>query len=97
MNFIKALKHAFSTEEEKLTEPEKKELGELAEKISNSRLKPAIMIFIESVRPLNYIGSQTALGFKPFLELLVNPEKLDSYISILGKRGAISYLIDSIK
>ncbi|MBI4243572.1 MAG: hypothetical protein HY606_05735 [Planctomycetes bacterium] len=96
MKLKKLLKHAFSAGSEPLTDDEKKLLDNLIKKVRSSPLKSAAAVFIESIRPLDYIGSQTVVALKPFIEFAVPKEKIDQVISILSKRNGLDYLIKGL-
>ncbi len=99
MSIKESLKHAFSVakEEEKLTEEEKKLLIRIAEEITKRRLEVVAITFLESVKCMNFIGSQVMLFFKPIVETIF-PNKIYSDIQkILEKRPSIEYLIKRVE
>lgn len=94
MDIRKALKHAFSTEQEDLTSEEKKLLARIACKANKSSLRVAFVIFLESVRPVGYITAQTIVGLKPFIEIFAGEAKIEEVISVLSKRKGVDHLIE---
>jgi hypothetical protein len=67
MSFRETIKHAFAIpkEAEKLTEEEEELLGKLAREIVKRRLEAVAITSLESVKYLNFVGSQVMLFFKP--------------------------------
>lgn len=64
------LGHAFTVErgtEDELTEEELETLEKLAERVVKMNMAVPAIMFLESVRPLNYLGSQVMLFFRPLL------------------------------
>ncbi len=64
------LGHAFAVErgtEDELTEEELETLEKLSERVVKMNMAVPAIMFLESVRPLNYLGSQVMLFFRPLL------------------------------
>ncbi len=64
------LAHAFAVErgtEDELNEEELQTLEMLAERVVKMNMAVPAIMFLESVRPLNYLGSQLMLFFRPLL------------------------------
>ncbi len=57
---------------------------------------PAVM-FLESVRPLNFVGSQAMVFFKPIISRLFTSAEYDKLATILEKREVIDLLIKEIE
>jgi len=73
---------------------------EIIDKISNfivirKMAAPAIML-IESLRPLNFIGSQLLYFFAPFAEIIFNPKEYQEFAALLENREYVKILIDRI-
>ena len=73
---------------------------EIIDKISNfivirKMAAPAIML-IESLRPLNFIGSQLLYFLAPFAEIIFNPKEYQEFAALLENREYVKILIDSI-
>ena len=72
--------------------------NDLAEGIVKRRLTPAAIFFLESVKPLGYVGSQVLLFFRPIIQTLwSNPHTYDTFASILERRGSIELLLRRIE
>jgi len=56
---------------------------------------PAVL-FLESLGPLNFLGSQVLHGLAPFLELGCDPTELERLTHILERRDSIERLSDLI-
>jgi len=64
------LGHAFAVEratEDELNEEELETLEKLARRVVKMNMAVPAIMFLESVRPLNYLGSQVMLFFRPLL------------------------------
>jgi hypothetical protein len=57
---------------------------------------PAVM-FLESVRPLNFVGSQAMVFFKPIISHFFTKVEYDKLASMLEKREVIDRLIKEIE
>jgi hypothetical protein len=57
---------------------------------------PAVM-FLESVRPLNFVGSQAMVFFKPILSHFFSRVEYDRITIIIEKREVIDLLIREIE
>jgi hypothetical protein len=77
-----------------LTEDERALLDELADGISRRRLTPAALFFLESMKPLGYVGSQMMIFLRPMVSVVwSNPARWDRIQAILEKRGSIELLL----
>lgn len=86
------------TTEEDLSEDERKLLDELADGIARRRLTPAAMFFLESVKPMGYVGSQMMLFLRPMVSVVwSNPARWDQVQQILEKRGSIELLLKRLE
>lgn len=69
------LAHAFAVEkgtEDELTEEEIEVLEILAKRVVRMNMAIPAIMFLESVRPLNFIGSQVMLFFRPIIDTAVD-------------------------
>lgn len=91
--------HAFAlTPTESALAPEE---TALLEKIAGLVVKrgmavPAVL-FLESVGPLNFLGSQVLHGLRPFLELVCNATEMERLATVLERRDSIPQLITMIQ
>lgn len=68
-----------------------------AEKVVKYRMTVPALLFLETVRPLNFIGSQAMLMFHPFLHVFFNTADIDAFRKFLEKRENMEYLIRAIE
>ena len=93
--------HAFAVEKETEFDPNEDDRALIdvvcAEVVRRHMATPATL-FLESTRPLNYIGSQTMTFFEPVMRaVLRNPAKWEQFARILEHRGSIEYLCRRIE
>ncbi len=55
------------------------------------------LLFLESLGPLNFLGSQVLHGLRPFLELVCNATEMERLTVILERRDSVSRLIAIIQ
>lgn len=94
------LRHAFSVEEKKekaFPEEELILIKRLARAITTRRMGTPAVLFLESLQPLSYIGSQVMAFFRPFMTFLFSPEEYDRLAHLLERRSSIEALIEEIK
>ena len=90
------LRHAFMVEKESDFAPDDQD-RELIDTVCREVVKrgmatPAIL-FLESTRPLNYIGSQTMTFFEPVMHaVLRHPEAWKRFSRILEHRGSVEFI-----
>jgi hypothetical protein len=99
-NFWSKLKYAFSTEDEssvKFSDEEIQLLNKIAGLIIKKRLGPVTVMFLESVRPLNFLGSQVMVFLQPIISFVISTKELDLLAKILEKRKSIPLLIELIE
>jgi hypothetical protein len=80
--------------EASLTDEQKSMLDDLADGIAGRRLTSAAIFFLESVKPLGFIGSQMMLFFRPIISIVWNdPVRYDQLTAVLEKRGSVELLL----
>jgi hypothetical protein len=96
---LSGLRHAFALDgpHGPLTEADRQLLGRLAAFIVRRRLGPAAILFIESLRPLNYIGSQALLFLRPFVVPFLKEAEYERLAAILERREGLGALIEAIE
>lgn len=55
------------------------------------------LLFLESVGPLNFLGSQIVHGLKPVLDLVCDPMELERLASLLERRDSVDRLISLLQ
>jgi hypothetical protein len=80
-----------------LPEEESAVLEKLAKKVVEKSMTVPAIIFLESVKPLNFIGSQAMVFFEPMVQSVFNFRDYDTLRSALEKRPTIEMLIQRIE
>ncbi len=97
----KEFKHAFSikksSEDEALNEKELAVVSKLITIIHKRRLTIPATLFLESVQPINYIGSQMMVFFRPFLTYFFTTAEYDAFQGLLEKRQGIKRIIEELE
>ena len=85
-------------EENELTPDERDLLSRLAGKIVERGWTVPAILFLESVKPLNYIGSQAMVGFEPFAEAVFrNIKDYNLFRRMMEKRDNVERLLQKIE
>jgi len=71
-------------------------LDKVADFIVKRRMASPALMFIESVRPLNFIASQLLYFLAPFAELIFNPTEYQQFAALLEDNKNVEYLLDKI-
>ena len=56
-----------------------------------------VLLFLESLGPLNFLGSQILQGLRPFLELVCDATEMERLASVLERRDSVERLIALIQ
>ncbi|MFZ1684594.1 MAG: hypothetical protein WAU88_10750 [Candidatus Zixiibacteriota bacterium] len=76
---------------------ENRVLDKLAGKVVEKGMTVPAIIFLESVKPLNFIGSQAMVFFEPMVQTLFNTHDYDIVRQALEKRETIENLLLKIE
>jgi hypothetical protein len=97
--FIDTLKHAFAVEAaEEPFQPEDIALMEkLAQAVVKRQLATMAVMTLETVRPLNFLGSQAMVFFQPIISMVFSTEEYERFSRILERRQSIPMLIETIE
>jgi len=97
-------RHIFSTqpkgakETEKGLTPEQQEiLDKIAKKVVLWKMSTPAILFLESVKPLNYIGSQMLVFFEPFVQTLFSWKEYDEFRKMMEERESVERLLQTIE
>ena len=93
-------KHAFAVdraEDFTATEEEMAVLDKLASKIVKRGVTLPALLFLETARPLNFIGSQAMALFDPIVRGLFDWKEFSDFHKILARRGSVEVLIQRIE
>ena len=94
---IDGFKHAFATQGKKLEDDDTVLIRKLADFVVRRDMSVPAIMFLESVRPLNFVGSQTMVFFKPILSRFFSRYEYDKIAIILEKREVVDLLIKEIE
>ena len=84
-------------EQKALPAEEEAVLEKVAHKVVERRMAVPAIVFLESVKPLNFIGSQALVFFEPIVQTLFNFKDYDTFRQALEKRESIEILLLKIE
>ncbi len=94
------LKHAFAVGPEGPVEPtdaQRTVVDLFCRQVVARGLETPALIFLESVRPLNFVSSQTLHFFEPVLSAIADAQASRDLADFLEHRGSIEYLCSRIE
>lgn len=96
--FRDKLKHAFAlTPEKPLTEEDLAVLDKTVDFIVRRKMEATVILALQSLSPMNFIGSQILVVLEPFLDPLIKPEDYQKLVKILEDRQGIELFIQRIE
>ena len=96
----KEFKHAFaihSVTDKEPNDDQKDVIDKVCREITRRHLSTPALIFLESFRPLNYIGSQVMHFFHPFISAITKASDYRLFSQFLESRSSIDYLYNRIE
>lgn len=82
----------------KETTAEQRELMDgFAEKIVERRLTAPAILFLESVKPLSFLGNQAMVFFQPIVQTIFGFKRYDDVTDLLEDRENVEYLLRKIE
>lgn len=72
-------------------------LADLARKLVRRRLSVPAIFFLETAKPLNYVGAQAMVFFGPFVQVLFAAPNYDRYTELLEQRPTLELLLQLIE
>ena len=72
-------------------------IASLADKIVRRRMTMPAILFLQSVGPLNMVGSQAMVFLRPFLTPLFNQADYDRIAAIVERREGLAALVEAIE
>ncbi len=81
----------------KLTERQAELLDKLARKVVDYRMTVPAIMFLETVKPLSYIGSQTMVFFEPMVKAVFNVAEYDEIRILMEDRRNVEELLVRIE
>jgi len=85
------------SEAEPIPDDENRVLDKLAERVVRWKMSVPAIIFLESVKPLNYIGSQALVFFEPIVQSLFNFRDYDTFRRAMERRENVERLLQKIE
>ena len=76
---------------------ERKMLEAVAAWVVRRRMAVPAILFLETVKPLSYVGSQVAVFLTPALEILFDPVKIATFVTLLENRKSLELLLREIE
>ncbi len=80
-----------------ITAEKRETLDRLAEKVIERRLAAPAILFLESSKPLSFLGNQTMVFFQPIVQTIFNFKTYDDIMDLLEDRENIEYLLKKIE
>ncbi len=94
---IDGIKHAFAIDGARLDDCDIALIRKLADYVVRRNMSVPAVMFLESVKPLNFVGSQAMVFFKPIISRFFTSAEYDKLATILEKREVIDLLIKEIE
>jgi hypothetical protein len=93
--FRQAFAHAFALAlaGQPLSSEEATLLEKVADVIVRRDMTAPALLFLESLGPLTFLGSQVGHGMRPFLELFCDATEMERLATLLERRDSIDQLI----
>jgi len=85
------------TDQEPLSEREAAIIEKIAAKVISLRMTVPAILFLESVKPLNFIGAQALIFFEPFVQTLFNFSEYDTFRQMMERRENVERLLLKIE
>jgi hypothetical protein len=85
------------SEADKIPDDEERVLDKLAERVVRWKMAVPAIVFLESVKPLNYIGAQTMVFFEPIVQTIFNFKDYDTFRRAMERRENVERLLQKIE
>jgi hypothetical protein len=72
-------------------------LEKVAKKVISWRMAVPAILFLETVRPLNYIGAQVMVFFEPIVQTIFNIRDYDTFRIAMERRDNVENLLQKIE
>jgi len=97
--FTQSFRHAFAVKSEAkpLTAEELSLLDHIATKVVARRMETPMILLLESVGPMNFLGSQALHALSPLLNLVGHAEDTDRIAQVLERRDSMQQLVTLIE
>src|SRR5574341_1926103 len=88
---------AVQTEATPLSPKQEEILNKIAFKVVQWRMTVPAILFLESVKPLNYIGSQMLVFFEPFVQAFFTVKDYNEFVRMMEERENVERLLQRIE
>jgi hypothetical protein len=78
-------------------DPDEALLGSIADRVVRMSLAVPAIFFLESVKPLSFIGSQALVFFEPFVKAFLDLKSYDRFARLMEDRENLERLITMIE
>ena len=97
--FARSLRHAFAVPSAStpLTDDDRAALEHLAAKVVARGMEAPMVLLLESISPINFLGSQALRVLSPVIDCVGHTEDVDRIARVLEKRDGIQQLITLIE
>ena len=79
--------------EERPLERHREIMDRFAQRIVDWRMTAPAILFLESAKPLSFLGNQALVFFQPIVQSIFNFKTYDEFIEILEDRENLEYLL----
>jgi hypothetical protein len=100
MGLLTWLKHAFAVDPPGPAEPTERQrevVETLCREVVRRRMTTPALLTLEMTRPLNHLGSQALVFFRPFIQALTDADGHRHLAEFLEHRGSVEYLCRRIE
>ncbi|HUT04749.1 MAG TPA: hypothetical protein VM163_12755 [bacterium] len=85
------------TEQQALTDFQKQIMEKIAKKVIRWHATVPAILMLESMKPLNFVGSQFLVAIGPFADVLFNPDEYEQFALAMERRESVEYLLQRIE
>jgi hypothetical protein len=72
-------------------------IEQIAGRVVSERMTSAAILFLETMKPVSFLGGQAAIAATPLLGGFLEPMKLERYSDMLGNREFVERLVRRIE
>jgi hypothetical protein len=83
--------------EERPLAEHKEVMDRFARKIIDWRMTAPAILFLESAKPLSFLGNQALVFFQPMVQAIFNFKTYDEVVEILEDRDNLEYLLSRLE
>ena len=87
----------FKVETTPLTPKQEEILDKIAHKVVTWRMTVPAILFLESVKPLNFVGSQMLVFFEPFVQAVFTVRDYNEFVRMMEERENVERLLQRIE